>query len=98
MATQISHKSCRILTQFMEDLAQKYNMGITSPILYRYMSHRNILSNQHKNHIPRVGYFKERITIREIIHKVCGNNSLCEQPLNNEKFEPPITQKQDDLQ
>lgn len=60
-------------TQFLKDLAQKYNMVIISPILERDMNHGevlwntaivignhgNIIGKHRKNHIPRVGDFNE---------------------------------------
>ncbi|XP_077234132.1 beta-ureidopropionase [Tasmannia lanceolata] len=60
-------------TQFIQDLAQKYNMVIVSPILERDLNHGetlwntaviignrgNIIGKHRKNHIPRVGDFNE---------------------------------------
>lgn len=60
-------------TQFLQDLAQKYNMVIVSPILERDVKHGetiwntaviignngNIIGKHRKNHIPRVGDFNE---------------------------------------
>lgn len=60
-------------TQFLQDLARKYNMVIVSPILERDVNHGetlwntavvignhgNIIGKHRKNHIPRVGDFNE---------------------------------------
>ncbi|XP_031284332.1 beta-ureidopropionase-like [Pistacia vera] len=60
-------------TQFLQELAQKYNMVIISPILERDVNHGdtiwntaviignngNIIGKHRKNHIPRVGDFNE---------------------------------------
>ncbi|KAG8080551.1 hypothetical protein GUJ93_ZPchr0007g5167 [Zizania palustris] len=60
-------------TQFLQQLAQKYNMVIVSPILERDVNHGeivwntavvignhgNIIGIHRKNHIPRVGDFNE---------------------------------------
>ncbi|XP_021774035.1 beta-ureidopropionase-like [Chenopodium quinoa] len=60
-------------TQFLQDLARKYNMVIVSPILERDVVHGetiwntaviignqgNIIGVRRKNHIPRVGDFNE---------------------------------------
>lgn len=60
-------------TQFLQDLARKYNMVIVSPILERDIVHGetiwntaviignqgNIIGKHRKNHIPRVGDFNE---------------------------------------
>lgn len=60
-------------TQFLQELAQKYNMVIVSPILERDVNHGetiwntavvignngNIIGIHRKNHIPRVGDFNE---------------------------------------
>ncbi|KAL5658940.1 hypothetical protein ACJX0J_032103, partial [Zea mays] len=60
-------------TQFLQELAQKYNMVIVSPILERDINHGetiwntavvignngNIIGIHRKNHIPRVGDFNE---------------------------------------
>ncbi|XP_072985987.1 beta-ureidopropionase [Typha latifolia] len=60
-------------TQHLQDLAQKYNMVIVSPILERDINHGDIIWNtavvignhgniigiHRKNHIPRVGDFNE---------------------------------------
>ncbi|KAJ4963561.1 hypothetical protein NE237_023500 [Protea cynaroides] len=60
-------------TQFIQDLARKYNMVIVSPILERDVkhgetvwntaviigNHGNIIGKHRKNHIPRVGDFNE---------------------------------------
>ncbi|KAJ0962066.1 hypothetical protein J5N97_029894 [Dioscorea zingiberensis] len=60
-------------TQFLQDLAKKYNMVIVSPILERDLNHGetiwntavvignqgNIIGKHRKNHIPRVGDFNE---------------------------------------
>lgn len=60
-------------TQFLQELAQKYNMVIISPILERDINHGdtiwntaviignhgNIIGKHRKNHIPRVGDFNE---------------------------------------
>ncbi|XP_066390798.1 beta-ureidopropionase-like [Miscanthus floridulus] len=60
-------------TQFLQELAQKYNMVIVSPILERDVKHGetiwntsvvignngNIIGIHRKNHIPRVGDFNE---------------------------------------
>uniref|UniRef100_A0A1D1ZBW9 Beta-ureidopropionase n=1 Tax=Anthurium amnicola TaxID=1678845 RepID=A0A1D1ZBW9_9ARAE len=60
-------------TQFLRDLARKYNMVIVSPILERDINHGetlwntaviignhgNIIGKHRKNHIPRVGDFNE---------------------------------------
>ncbi|KAL5857452.1 hypothetical protein ACOSQ3_004910 [Xanthoceras sorbifolium] len=60
-------------TQFLQELAKKYNMVIISPILERDVhhgdtiwntaiiigNHGNIIGKHRKNHIPRVGDFNE---------------------------------------
>ncbi|GMN58379.1 hypothetical protein TIFTF001_027483 [Ficus carica] len=60
-------------TQFLQDLARKYNMVIINPILERDVNHGetlwntaviignhgNIIGKHRKNHIPRVGDFNE---------------------------------------
>ncbi|XP_068654988.1 beta-ureidopropionase [Aristolochia californica] len=60
-------------TQFLQNLARKYNMVIVSPILERDLNHGetiwntaiiignhgNIIGKHRKNHIPRVGDFNE---------------------------------------
>ncbi|KAF9608659.1 hypothetical protein IFM89_010443 [Coptis chinensis] len=60
-------------TQFLQDLARKYNMVIVSPILERDVNHGetlwntaviignhgNVIGKHRKNHIPRVGDFNE---------------------------------------
>lgn len=60
-------------TQFLQDLARKYNMVIVNPILERDSkhgeviwntaviigNHGNIIGTHRKNHIPRVGDFNE---------------------------------------
>ncbi|KAK9677410.1 hypothetical protein RND81_11G141500 [Saponaria officinalis] len=60
-------------TQFLQELARKYNMVIVSPILERDVihgetiwntaviigNHGNIIGKHRKNHIPRVGDFNE---------------------------------------
>ncbi|CAL5329555.1 unnamed protein product [Camellia sinensis] len=60
-------------TQFLQDLARKYNMVIVNPILERDVkhgetiwntaviigNHGNIIGKHRKNHIPRVGDFNE---------------------------------------
>ncbi|GAV69539.1 CN_hydrolase domain-containing protein [Cephalotus follicularis] len=60
-------------TQFVQELARKYNMVIVSPILERDVNHGetiwntaviignhgNIIGKHRKNHIPRVGDFNE---------------------------------------
>eukprot|EP01018_Ginkgo_biloba_P035715 Gb_30281 [translate_table: standard] len=60
-------------TQFLQELAQKYNMVIVSPILERDLNHGetiwntavvignhgNIIGKHRKNHVTRVGDFNE---------------------------------------